>query len=82
MPENQEKKEANIAWFRANLGELVKNTLMQGKFVVVYNKAIVASFDTFDAALREAVAQFPADEFAIQQVVADNEVINLIRLAL
>jgi hypothetical protein len=78
----QGKKTANITWFRKNLSDLVKNPLMQGKFVVVYNEEIVAAFDTFDAALREAVARFPSDEFAIQQVIADDEVINLIRVAL
>lgn len=77
-----EKKQANIDWFRNNLDRLVGDRLMHGKFVVVHNQSIVASHDTFEAALREALQTLPADEFAIQQVIGDSEVISFIRVAI
>lgn len=77
-----DKKQMNIEFFRAQLATLLTNPLLRGKFLVVHDQQVKQSFDTFDSALRYAVSQLPADEFIIQQVVQDNEVINFLRAAL
>jgi hypothetical protein len=75
-------KTINVQFFRSKLPELLANPLLNGKFVVLHSEAVKASFDTFDAALRHAVATFPADEFIIQQVVDDNATVSFLSTAL
>jgi hypothetical protein len=77
-----DQKAANIQFFRSELPKLLSNALLRGKFVVVHNEEVRASFDTFDAALRHAVANFPADEFIIQRVIEDTATINYLRPAI
>lgn len=77
-----DKKQMNIEFFRAQLATLLANPLLRGKFLVVHDQQVKQSFDTFDSALRYAVSQFPPEEFIVQQVVEDNEVINFLRAAL
>jgi hypothetical protein len=76
-----EKQEANLTFFHQELARLLADPLFRGKFVVVHDKGIRHTADTFENALKFAVETFPADEFVIQQVVADDEVINFVRLA-
>jgi len=56
----------NIAVFEAQQNELEQRYL--DKFVVFYNGEFVGSFDTFDAAGREAVARFGDGPYLIRQV--------------
>jgi hypothetical protein len=77
-----EKKNANVQFFRGRLPELVKDPILRGKFVVVHELAVKNAFDTFDGALRFALANFPEDEFIIQQVVADSDTVSFLRAAL
>jgi hypothetical protein len=76
------KKEANIQWFRGHLGTLLADVRLKGKFVVVHDMEVKSKFDTFETALREAISKYPADEFAIQQVIEDNATINYLRAAI
>jgi len=75
-------KEDNIQAFRSKLPELLTNPLLRGKFVVVHAKEVKASFDTFDAALRHAVANYPTTEFIVQRVIEDSATINYLRPAI
>jgi hypothetical protein len=77
-----EKKTANVQYFRSHLAELLGNPLLRGKFVVVYDETVKGAYDTFDVALRSALAQFPAEDFIIQQVIEDNSVVSFLRAAL
>jgi hypothetical protein len=77
-----DKKTENVQYFRSHLAELLQQPLLRGKFVVVHDKEVKASFDTFDAALRHAVASFPVTEFIIQQVVEENATVSFLSAAL
>jgi hypothetical protein len=77
-----DQKQVNIQFFRSELPKLLGNALLRGKFVVVHDKEVRATFDTFDAALRHAIAHFPPDEFIIQQVVEDNATVSFLSAAL
>lgn len=75
-------QEKNIAFFKENLNELIKNPLYKHKFAIVHDSEVRGLFDTFDKALSDAVSKFPVNEFIIQQVVSDEETINFIYSAL
>lgn len=78
-------QEKNIAFFKENLNELIKNPLYKHKFAIVHDsevRGLFDTFDTFDKALSDAVSKFPVNEFIIQQVVSDEETINFIYSAL
>lgn len=74
-------KATNIDYFRANVAEWLKDEKLRNKFVVIDSQTIRGSFDTFDAALRDAVARFPSADFVIQQIIDESEIINFIRAA-
>jgi hypothetical protein len=82
MAAGADKKNANIKWFRDHLGELLSDARLRGKFVVVHDESVKASFDSFNSALREAVTKFPSSEFVVQQVIEDTATINYLRAAL
>ena len=73
-----EKQLANLKYFNGRLPVILKDELLAGKFVVVHEEKIKGSFDTFESALRSAVAQFPADEYVIQQVISDADTISFL----
>jgi hypothetical protein len=61
-----EKIKQEIAAFEKMRDELSAHH--NGKHVVIKDGQLVGSFDTFDAAAREAVQRFGADPFLIRQV--------------
>ena len=71
-PMNQQKQsqpatlEENIQAYEARQEELEK--YYKGKYVVFYNCEKIDSFDSFDAAAREAVRLFGAGPYLIRQV--------------
>ena len=78
-----DQKHANIEAFQETLlPQLLNEPLMRGKFVIVHEQKVKGAFDTFDAALREAVTRFPVNEFVIQQILEPNSQINFIHAAL
>jgi hypothetical protein len=74
-------KAMNLAFIQGKLPELRSNPLLLGKFVVVNDKTIKAQFDTFAAAIRFAVANFPADEFIIQEISAEESTVGYLSAA-
>jgi hypothetical protein len=74
-----DKKSENIQFFRTQLPELLKNQFLRGKFVVVYSQQVQGAFDTFEAALKNAIATYPADEFIVQQVIEDSAMVSFLR---
>jgi hypothetical protein len=73
-----EKQKEAINFFQENLNELISDPLYKLKQVIIYDNKVVGIFDTFEAALTEAVAKYPRDAFIIQQVVSDDEIVNFI----
>lgn len=76
------KKQENIDFFNSNFQTYLANNMLKSKFVVIHNKELKASFDTFSSALEFASSKFPTDEFVIQQVIGQDEQINFIRSAI
>jgi len=74
-------KQENIQFFVDQLPTLLADPLKSGKFVVVHDRAVRGAFDTFEAALRDAVAKYPANEFVVQQVISGDARISFIRAA-
>jgi hypothetical protein len=73
-----EKQKDALKFFQENLGRLLENPLYKLKHVIIYSNEVVGIFDTFEAALTEAVAKYPRDAFVIQQVVSEKEVVNFL----
>ncbi|HNW82990.1 MAG TPA: hypothetical protein PKG52_08885 [bacterium] len=69
-------------YFRRELPELAKNTLTKGKFLIIHSESVKGAFDTFEAALKEALSHYPQSEFVIQQAVSDEETVNFLFQAL
>jgi hypothetical protein len=82
MSEDNSKKQENIDFFYEHLEEYLKNKTYKGKFLVIHNKEIHGAYDEFPSALEFALVNLPKDEFAIQQVIADDEQINFIKSAM
>ncbi|MDR1829559.1 MAG: hypothetical protein LBQ76_02185 [Candidatus Fibromonas sp.] len=73
-----EKQKEALNFFQENLDKWANDPLHKLKHVIIYDNKLSGVFDTFEAALTEAVAKYPRDAFIIQQVVRDDEVINFI----
>ena len=50
-----EKQKENIKYFEENLEEFLKDDLLKGKYIVIHDKEIKNSFDTFEATLKYAI---------------------------
>jgi len=72
------KQMESLNFFQEHLEEWVNNPLHKYKYVIIYDSKLSGIFDTFDAALVDAVAKYPRDAFIIQQVVSEDEVVNFI----
>ena len=72
--------ERNYAFFKANLDEYLKDPLKNGKYGVFYDEELKNTFDTFEAAIRYAVNNFPFG-FAVQQIVDTSKIINYLSSA-
>ena len=78
----EQKKKENIDFFYENLKDYLKDEKLKYKYVVIYNKELKNSFDTFDRALEYALSNFPQSEFAIQQVIGQDEQIGFLKSAI
>jgi len=81
MDSNRSPKEKNAAFFHKELGNLLLNPLFKNKFVVVQGEQLQGSYDSFEEALKFAIANYSANEFIIQQVIDEREQINFLRPA-
>lgn len=62
-------RDNDYKWFKDNQKELYK--IYPDKFLVISGCKPLGAFDTFDAAMEEALKQMKAGEFLIQQCVED-----------
>ena len=74
-------KDANVEWFKSNLAKLLADPLTAGKFAVIHEQSLKSTHDTFAQALQAALESYSADEFIIQEVVAEDSVVNFLRAA-
>jgi hypothetical protein len=77
-----EKQKANLQYFQDNLDRLMADQLYKLKFVIIHDNKIVGAFDAFVSALTAAVAQYSSDEYIIQQVLTDKDIINYLNAAI
>jgi len=75
---NTDAQERNYSFFKANLESYLKDPLINGKYVIIFNEELKHIFDTFDAAIRYAVKNFPLG-FIIQQIIDENKIVNFTR---
>ena len=76
-----EAKLKNLEYFKRELPQLLADPLMKDKFVIIHDEKIQSSNDTFQAALRFAVNNFPHSEFVIQHVIDDTKINNFLNPA-
>jgi hypothetical protein len=71
------------AWqfFQANLEKLAADPLYKLKWVIVYGDAVVGLYDTFESAYIEALSKYPEEDFIIQQVIKNNEIVGFLSSA-
>ncbi|GHV60714.1 hypothetical protein AGMMS49587_02990 [Spirochaetia bacterium] len=73
-----EKQKDDINFFHNNLRDFLSNPLYKLKYMVISNKQIAGVFDSFDAALIDAVSKFSPGEYIIQQVISNDETVNFL----
>ena len=76
-----EKQNKCIEFFDTNINEFLKEPMLINKYIVIYDESIKGSFDSFELALEYALSNFNKDEFIIQQVINNHEIISFIRAA-
>jgi hypothetical protein len=65
-----ERQDEDLKFFHDKLAGFLADPLYQLKYVVISNKQVAGVFDTFDAALVDAVSKFPPNEYIIKQVIS------------
>jgi hypothetical protein len=73
-----EKQKQDIAYFNETLEKWVADPLYNNKFVIISGRKLEGFFDTFDAALGNAVIRFADGEYIIQQIVPTDKIINFL----
>ena len=77
----EQKQKDNLEYFQNNLNTWLKDIKLKHKFVVICEKEVKGSFDSFEAGLEYASSNFSPSEFIIQQVISSSEQLNFIRFA-
>ena len=67
-------RDDDYKWFMENQKELFK--IYPNKFLIISGKQALGSFETFDAAMEEALKKMKAGEFLIQQCTEDTSPIQ------
>lgn len=73
-----EKQQENYKYFTSQLPVFLNDGLLKNKFLVIKDKQVIRAFDTFERAIEFAVANFPENDFVIQQAIDESEKINFI----
>ena len=72
------KQAESLLYFQRNLDKWLKDPAYADKYIVIHKKEIRAAYDRSSTAFEEAVATLPQDEFIIQQVVNETEIVNFL----
>jgi hypothetical protein len=73
-----EQQKGNLKFFEENLEKFLTDPLMKRKHIIIHDQQVVGIFDTFDAALVNAVQTLSEGEFVIQQIIGKNDIINFL----
>lgn len=71
----------NFRFFEQSLPALLTDPLKQGKYAVIYNESITGIFDSFSAAYGFACAEYADNNFIIQQIIKQEDVVQFLRMA-
>lgn len=72
------KQQENFQYFVSNLPKYLNDGTLKNKFLVIKDKEVKGNYDTFESAIKFAVANYPENDFVIQQAIDENEKINFI----
>ncbi|MBP5787604.1 MAG: hypothetical protein J6Y19_07300 [Kiritimatiellae bacterium] len=72
----QKQQKAEYEYFKKILGEVLKDPLKAGKYLVIKNETIEGYYDSFENAYMAASAKFAPGSFIIQQAVLPDSVVN------
>jgi hypothetical protein len=65
-------------YFKENRESFAANPLYKNKYAIIHDRKMQGILDTFEAALADAVPKFPQNEFVIQQIILDDEIVNFL----
>ena len=77
-----EKQKRDIDYFHNNLEIWANNPLYKLKFAIISGEDLKGIYDTFEAALGDAVKMYNFGEYIIQQILPENETVNFLSPAL
>ena len=77
-----EKQKQDISYFYENLETWSNNPLYKLKFAVISGKELKGIYDTFEAALGNAVVSFNSGDYIIQQIITEKENVSFLYPAL
>jgi len=78
---NDKQKDA-VVYFKENLNRWINDPLYKYKYVIIREGAVVGVFDTFNTAITEAVPKYPENDFIIQQIISDKDLVSFIYSAI
>ena len=76
--QNENILQENFEYFLTQKDDLLKDATKEGKFVVVYEKALKGFFETFESAYGWAIDQYTDENFIIQKVVEEKNITNFV----
>jgi len=60
----------------------LEDKFIKDKYIIIHDKEIKGTYDSFESALSYAVANHPKNEFVIQQVISTDSYINYLKAAI
>lgn len=76
-----EQQKRSYAYFNDHLSEWINDNLKVNKFAVIHGEELAGLYDSFEAAFRFACVTFHENEFIIQQIVDQSEIVEFLRSA-
>jgi hypothetical protein len=73
-----EKHKDNIDFFSHELPRLLGSPETKGKFFIICHERFMGKFETFEEAMREAMATCPRNEFIIQQAIDESDTVSFL----
>jgi predicted DNA-binding WGR domain protein len=73
-----EAQAKELAYFRENVAEFLKDNNLRFRHVLISGEQIVKSFDRIDLAAQYASENFKQGEYIIQQVIDENDLVNFV----
>lgn len=74
-----ERQQKNYDFFNNNLSQWLVDPLKSDKFAVIHDEQLTGLYDSFEAAFRFAYTKFAEDDFIIQQIIDQSEIVEFLR---